>query len=67
MFRIICNALIVSLIVICLWSCTPVKMFWVSSEGIVTYNRHTGAFEMMWENSCKPAVADSVQSSRVPN
>lgn len=65
MIRFIYNVFIVTLIVICLWSCTPVKMFWVSSEGIVTYNRHTGTFEMMWENSCNTTPADSVQSSRV--
>lgn len=31
-------------------SCSPAKIFFLSSDGIVTYNRHTGQFEMMWEH-----------------
>lgn len=30
-------------------SCTPAKYFFLNSEGIVTYNRHTGQFEMLWD------------------
>lgn len=32
-------------------SCSGTKMLWYTSNGIVTYNRHTGQFEMLWENA----------------
>ena len=31
-------------------SCTTPNFLWCTSSGIVTYNRHTGQFEMLWEN-----------------
>lgn len=39
----------VILIAICVLSCSPQKLFFLNSDGIVTYNRHTGQFEMLWE------------------
>lgn len=30
-------------------SCTGSKLVWSTSNGIVTYNRHTGQFELLWE------------------
>lgn len=36
-----------------LTSCVSPKWFWLSSSGIMTYNRHTGQFEVLWENSVK--------------
>lgn len=56
--------------------CSGAKMLWYTSNGIVTYNRHTGQFEMLWENagqgcgqSCKDTcnclcVKDSVKRVR---
>ena len=32
-------------------SCTPSKLLWFSSSGIMTYNRNTGQFEVLWENN----------------
>ncbi len=32
-------------------SCSGSKLVWSTSNGIVTYNRHTGQFELMWDNS----------------
>lgn len=32
-------------------SCTGSKLMWSTSNGIVTYNRHTGQFEFMWDTS----------------
>lgn len=32
-----------------LGSCSGSKLVWSTSNGIVTYNRHTGQFEMLWE------------------
>lgn len=30
-------------------SCNPARMFMVGTQGIATYNRNTGQFEMLWE------------------
>lgn len=44
------------LVTICFFvSCANPKWFWCSSNGIFTYNRHTGQMELIWENSAKPA------------
>ena len=32
-------------------SCTSSKLVWSTSSGIVSYNRHTGEFELLWDNS----------------
>lgn len=32
-------------------SCQGSKLVWSTSNGIVTYNRATGQFEMMWDTS----------------
>lgn len=34
-------------------SCTTPNFLWCTSSGIVTYNRHTGQFEMLWENQAQ--------------
>lgn len=39
-------------------SCTPSRFFIINSEGILTYNRHTGQLEFMWQT--KSAMGDSV-------
>lgn len=36
-----------------LTSCSAPNLMWYTSNGIVSYNRHSGQFEMMWENSGK--------------
>lgn len=38
---------------VALTSCSVSNPMWYTSNGIVTYNRHTGQFEMLWENSSK--------------
>lgn len=35
------------------YNCTSPNLVWSTSNGIVTYNRHTGQFEMLWENSAQ--------------
>lgn len=35
-------------------SCSPSRMFMVGTNGIATYNRHTGQFEVLWEYAEKP-------------
>lgn len=37
----------------CLMSCQSPNFLWCTSSGIVTFNRHTGQFEMLWENQSK--------------
>lgn len=32
-------------------ACTTPNFLWCTSSGIVTYNRHSGQFEMLWENA----------------
>ena len=32
-------------------SCSTPSFLWCTSSGIVTYTRHTGQFEMLWENN----------------
>lgn len=31
-------------------SCTSPNLVWCTSSGILSYNRHTGQFELLWEN-----------------
>lgn len=38
------------------YSCNTPNLVWSTSNGIITYNRHTGQFEMLWENSAQQAV-----------
>lgn len=38
---------------VALTSCSGSNLMWYTSNGIVSYNRHTGQFEMLWENSGK--------------
>lgn len=42
-------------------SCTPSKYFFLNSEGIVSYNRNTGQFEMLWDAKTGKQTADSIQ------
>lgn len=42
-------------------SCTPSKYFFLNSEGIVSYNRNTGQFEMLWDAKTGKQTADSSQ------
>lgn len=36
-------------------SCANPKLVWCTSNGIVTYNRHTGQLEILWEHKQKNA------------
>ena len=39
----------------CLQSCAP-KWLVFNSNGIASYNRHTGQFEILWENNSSQVV-----------
>lgn len=45
-FGIVCGLFLLS-------SCYGEKLIWSNGNGIVTYNRHTGQFEMLWEHDTK--------------
>lgn len=40
-------------------SCGSSNLVWSTSNGIVTYNRHTGQFELMWDTSMANQKAKS--------
>ena len=37
--------------------CSGSNLVWSTSNGIVTYNRHTGQFELMWDTSMSKDVS----------
>lgn len=41
-FTLVCGSFLII-------SCYGEKLVWSNGNGIVTYNRHTGQFEMLWE------------------
>lgn len=42
-------------------SCAPARWYLVNSEGILTYNRHTGQLELMWSHHSQGANADTTK------
>ena len=42
-----------------LTSCTPHKWFIVNSEGILSYDRNKGTFELLWQNKSAGYSPDS--------
>lgn len=49
-----------------LFSCTPNRWYLVNSDGVLTYNRHTGQLEVLWEHHEKPnPVATGSDSLKV--
>ena len=47
-------------------ACSPQRWFLVNTNGIMTYNTHTGQFEMIWEWRETPTEvkSDSVQTAK---
>lgn len=45
-FRLLIGLVLVG---VSLTSCAPSRMFALNTNGIATYNRHTGQFEVLWE------------------
>lgn len=37
-------------------ACQSPNLLWCTSSGILNYNKHTGQFEMVWENQAKQIV-----------
>lgn len=40
-------------------SCVPNRFYLINSEGLLTYNRHTGQLEFLWNTKAKGGQADS--------
>lgn len=55
----------------CVTSCSSQKLFWSNNNLILTYNRHSGQLEVMWEYNMKqyPNNPDSTlnKSSNINN
>ena len=51
-------------------SCSPVRYLLINSNGIMSYNRHTGQFEVLWEHHSvsadnnQPASIDSIHNEK---
>lgn len=54
--RLVIVAIVVAAI---LTSCTPHKWFIVNSEGILSYDRNKGTFELIWQNKTAGYSPDS--------
>lgn len=52
-YKVFVYGLLIVLGLAALSSCSGSKLMWYTSNGIVSYNRHTGQFEMLWENAAK--------------
>lgn len=54
--RFVIVAIVVATVVC---SCTPHKWFIVNSEGILSYDRNKGTFELLWQNKSASYSPDS--------
>lgn len=52
-YKVFVFGLVIVLGQLALTACSGSNLMWYTSNGIVSYNRHTGQFEMLWENSGK--------------
>lgn len=52
-YKVFVYSLLIVLGLLALTSCSNPNLMWYTSNGIVSYNRHTGQFEMLWENTGK--------------
>lgn len=58
--KLVRSLVIVAIVVATLvCSCTPQKWFIVNSEGILTYDRNKGTFELLWQNKTAGYSPDS--------
>ena len=57
-FLILCAAVTFTVLLL-LSSCTPHKWFIVNSEGILSYDRNKGNFELLWQNKSAGYSPDS--------
>lgn len=44
------RSIVALIVVVALAGCSPVRWLVVNSDGILTYNRHTGQLELLWEH-----------------
>ena len=67
-YKVFVYGIVIVLGIMALTSCSGSNLMWYTSNGIVSYNRHTGQFEMLWENSGKGnnCQCDSTCECRTP-
>lgn len=53
--------IVVAIVAAMVTGCAPSRTFFMNSEGIVSYNRHTGQLEMVWDAKTGQQTVDSVQ------
>lgn len=59
-YKLVKRSVIVAIVVAMLvCSCTPHKWFIVNSEGILSYDRNKGTFELLWTNKTAGYSPDS--------
>ena len=54
-----CLVIVAIVVAMLVSSCTPQKWFIVNSEGILTYDRNKGTFELLWQNRTASYSPDS--------
>lgn len=52
-------------VAIMLSSCTGLRYIFCTSDGILTYNRHTGQLEILWEHQSMPII-NKKDSLKIP-
>lgn len=58
--KILCMIVITAMVMAAIFtSCTPHKFFILNSEGILTYDRNKGTFEVLWQTKSAGATPDS--------
>lgn len=58
--KLFTRSLVVTIVLVPLLSaCTPHKWFIVNSEGILSYDRNKGTFELLWQNKSAGYSPDS--------
>lgn len=55
-FRLVSVAIVMASVLV---SCTPHKFFILNSEGILSYDRNKGTFELLWQNKSATLNPDS--------
>lgn len=53
------QCIFVSVVGLLIASCVPNRFYLINSEGLLTYNRHTGQLEFLWNTKAKGGQTDS--------
>lgn len=47
--KMLLSIIIIALMMVTLVSCIRTPLYWVTSSGILTYNKNTGQLEVLWD------------------